>query len=107
MVYFGGFFAKLGHFAGFSLHIIYNAVRISEATMRLVGDILFSAWFFLYLFAERTFLLRTFPKLEFLFTILILPKGTAKLRWGDGAKNIFFRVQRSSEGCIIAQKGAA
>ncbi len=53
MVYFGGFFAKLGHFAGFSLHIINNAVRISEATMRGVGDIIFSAWFFLYLFAER------------------------------------------------------
>ncbi len=38
---------------GFSLHIIYNAARISEATMRGVGDIIFSAWFFLYLFAER------------------------------------------------------
>jgi hypothetical protein len=33
--------------------MIYNAVRISEATMRGVGDIIFSAWFFLYLFAER------------------------------------------------------
>ncbi len=32
-----------------------------------------------------------FPKLEFLFIILILPKGTAKLRWGGG-DNIFFRV---------------
>jgi hypothetical protein len=53
VVYFGGFFAKLGHFAGFSLHIINNAVRISEATMRGVGDIIVSAWFFLYLFAER------------------------------------------------------
>ena len=26
---------------------------MSEATMRGVGDIIFSAWFFLYLFAER------------------------------------------------------
>ncbi len=33
MVYFGGFFAKLGHFAGFSLHIINLAVRISAAMM--------------------------------------------------------------------------
>ena len=33
MVYFGGFFAKLGHFAGFSLHIINVAVKISEAAM--------------------------------------------------------------------------
>jgi hypothetical protein len=40
VVYFGGFFAKLGHFAGFSLHIIYNAVRISEAAMGGAGDII-------------------------------------------------------------------
>ncbi len=53
MVYFGGFFVKLGHFAGFSLYIITNAVWISEATMRGVGDIIFSAWFSLYLFPER------------------------------------------------------
>ncbi len=33
MVNFGGFFPKLGHFAGFSLHIITFAVRISEAAM--------------------------------------------------------------------------
>ncbi len=33
MVYYGGFFAKLGHFAGFSLHIINVAVRISAAAM--------------------------------------------------------------------------
>jgi hypothetical protein len=39
MVFFGGFFAKLGHFAGFSLHIINNAVRISEAAMGRAGDI--------------------------------------------------------------------
>ena len=44
-----------------------------------------------------------FPKLEFLFIILILPKGTAKLRWGEGGDNIFFRVQRSSVGCSVAQ----
>jgi hypothetical protein len=39
VVYFGGFFAKLGYFAGFSLHIINLAVRISAAMM--VGDNLF------------------------------------------------------------------
>ena len=39
MVYFGGFFAKLGHFAGFSLHIINLAVRISAAMM--AGEIIF------------------------------------------------------------------
>ncbi len=39
MVYFGGLFAKLRYFAGFSLHIINLAVRISAAMM--AGDILF------------------------------------------------------------------
>ena len=38
MVYFGGFFAKLGYFAGFSLHIINFVGRISEAA--IAGDIL-------------------------------------------------------------------
>ncbi len=41
MVYFGGFCAKLGHFAGLSLYIITNAVRISEAAMGEAGDIIF------------------------------------------------------------------
>ncbi len=40
MVYFGGFFPKLGHFAGFSLYIITNAVWISEAAMGGAGDII-------------------------------------------------------------------
>ncbi len=39
MVNFGGFFAKLGHFAGFSLQVINLAVRISAAAMAL--DIIF------------------------------------------------------------------
>jgi hypothetical protein len=37
----GGFFAKLGYFAGFSLHIINFVGRISEAAMKGVGDIIF------------------------------------------------------------------
>ena len=41
VVYFGGFFAKLGHFAGFSQYISDNAVRISEAAMGGAGDIIF------------------------------------------------------------------
>jgi hypothetical protein len=89
--------------------------------MRGVGDIIFSAWFFLYLFAERiseAAMGRTgvwghnminmtirellyytfadfFPKLEFLFILLILPKGTAKLRWGGGRINFL--------GCSVDQ----
>jgi hypothetical protein len=41
MEYFGGFFAKLRHFAGFSLFIINNSVRISAAAMGGAGDIIF------------------------------------------------------------------
>ncbi len=40
-VYFGGFFAKLGYFAGFSLYIINFPVRISEAAVGGAGDIIF------------------------------------------------------------------
>jgi hypothetical protein len=47
--------------------------------------------------------------------MLLLPKGTAKLRWGGGGReNLLFRVQcssirvqRSSVGCSVAQKGKA
>ncbi len=39
MVNFGGFFAKLGHLAGFSLYIIYITGRISEVAMAV--DIIF------------------------------------------------------------------
>ncbi len=39
MVYFRGFFAKLGYFAGFSVHIINLAERMSAAMM--VGYIYF------------------------------------------------------------------
>ncbi len=39
MVNFGGFFAELGHFAGFSLHIINLAIRISDAAMGGAGNI--------------------------------------------------------------------
>ncbi len=39
MVYFGGFFAKLGPFAGFSLHIVNFVGRISEAAMKGVGTL--------------------------------------------------------------------
>ncbi len=39
MVYFGGFFAKMGYFAGFSLNIIYIVGRISATAV--AGNILF------------------------------------------------------------------
>jgi hypothetical protein len=37
VVNFGGFFAELGHFAGFSLLIINFAIRISDAVIGGVG----------------------------------------------------------------------
>jgi hypothetical protein len=37
VVYFCGFFAKLGYFAGFSMYIINFVGRISEAAMKGVG----------------------------------------------------------------------
>ncbi len=112
--------------AGFFRHIINFAVRISEATMRQTGDIIVSAWFFLYLFAERiseTAMGRTgvwghminmtirellyytfvdFPKLEFLFIILIFPKGTAELRWGGGGGGIIYFL-----GSSVAKLGSS
>jgi hypothetical protein len=64
VVYFGGFFAKLGHFTGFSLFSINNVVRIREAAMGKrckdqrsamggKGDITFSARFFLYIIRRK------------------------------------------------------
>ncbi len=41
MVNFGGFFAKLGYFAGFYLSIINFPVRIRETTMGGAGNIIF------------------------------------------------------------------
>jgi len=79
VVYFGGFFAKLGHFAGFSLHIINLAVRISAAEM--AGDIIL---FSIYYSPEGI-----------LFSIYYSPEGTAKLR----LVIVFFKVPNSLEGC--------
>ncbi len=74
MVYFGGFFSQTGMFAGFSLHIINLAVRISTAVM--AGDII-------------------------LFSIYYSPEGTAKLRLvgrgGGGGGEAFYFL-----GCRIA-----
>ncbi len=41
MVFFGGFFAKLGRFAGFSLNIINFVGRVNEVAIKGVGDIIF------------------------------------------------------------------
>ncbi len=86
-------FCQTGIFAGFSLHIINLAVRISEAAMREVGDIIFSGWFFLYLFAERISGAPMSGVGDIIFSawfvFIYSPKGSAKLRWaGRGSRDI-------------------
>ncbi len=130
MVYFGGFFPKLGHFAGFSLHIIYNAVRISEATMRGGGHYIFCVVFSLFIrrkdqrscdgqdgglgtkydkYDNKRATVLHFRGLfqNWNFSLYINFAGrNSEAAMGEG-ENIFFRVQRSSIGCSVAQKGKA
>ena len=54
-------FSQTGIFAGFSLHIISNAVRISEAAMGGAGEII-------------QYFLRG-------YSLYYSPEGSAKLRW--------------------------
>jgi hypothetical protein len=94
--------------------------------MRGVGDIIFSAWFFLYLFAERIsgaamgrtgvwgynminitireLLYYTFADFSetgiSLYNINFAGRNSEAAMGGGG--NIFFRVQRSSIGCSVA-----
>ncbi len=85
VVYFGGFFAKLEHFAGFSLHIINFVGRISEAAMKGVGEL-----YFITLEPSG----RVHPH-TWIFRGLILYyplQGSAKLRWAGcrvGGHNFF------------------
>jgi hypothetical protein len=154
-------FCQTGIFAGFSLHIINFAVRISAAAM--AGDIIFFSlagplgdytWahtvsiytyecifkskpkdflhFFIWLkkigelekkmdiirpwqpefgSEEKPFVCENFVGV---FTVsLILPEGSAKLRWVSGGHLFFrvprrsFKVRRSSVGCSVARKGVA
>jgi hypothetical protein len=112
---------------------LIDAGNISEAAMRWEGrgTLYFLRGFFFILFTERigeAAMGRTGvrghnminkkrnKKRAVLHLILILPKGTAKLRGGGTRGEYIFRVQhtgssvrvqRSSEGCSLAQKGAA
>jgi hypothetical protein len=47
------------------------------------------------------------PKPEFLFLVLILPKVTAKLRWGGGGEIYFLGCSVAQLGSSVAQKGKA
>jgi hypothetical protein len=114
-------FCQTRIFAGFSLHIINNAVRISEATMSGVGAIIFSAWFFLYLFAEkiseaamgRTGVWGHNMINMAIRELLYYTFADFFQNWNFSfVGNIFFRVQRSlirvqhsSVGCSVAHKG--
>ncbi len=96
-----------------------------------MGDIIFSVWFFLYLFAEwiseaamgRTGVCRhdminmtirellydtfaDFSKTGISLYNINFAERNSKAAMGGG-ENIFFRLQRSSIGCSVAQKGKA
>ena len=55
MVFFGGFFDERGggHYIFCVFFLYLFAERISEAPMSRVGDIIFSAWFFLYIIHRK------------------------------------------------------
>jgi hypothetical protein len=77
VVYFGGFFAKLGHFAGFSQHFINFPKWISEAA---TGGV------------------------HYIFRV---PCSSFRVRCRSVVYSELRRMQRSSEGCSVAQKGPA
>ncbi len=86
MVYFGGFFAKLGHFAGFSLYVpiplISPFIYIPLPSVCLdFGDI--SSNSDLYIINMHG----------------AVPRSSFRVRHST--------MQRSSEGCSVGQKGAA
>ncbi|MFN9898435.1 MAG: hypothetical protein ACK55Z_06495 [bacterium] len=65
----------MGNFAGFSLYIINNAVRISEAAMGGAGDIIF-------IISEPCGRIHPHTAIFCVdFALYYSPKGTAKLQW--------------------------
>ncbi len=133
MVYFGGFFSKLGHFAGFSLRtvcIIYIAGRISEAVM--AGEIIFLSLAGPVGYYTGNIIYQSFdgPWSSGKIYALGIPSSSLKrsilcLEISRGFLCIFrrrdqvireaamggprssFRVRRRPVGCSVAQKGAA
>ncbi len=71
-------FVKLGHFAGFSLHIVNFVGRISEAAMTEVGDIIFHN------FGAQRKGTPSYCEISPGLFIYYSPKGSAKLRWAAG-----------------------
>ncbi len=107
MFYFGGFFSQTGIFAGFSLHIINLAVRISAAMM--AGDIIFLGCRTVNKGAmngarggEKTIL---FLEISRGFSLYFVGRISEAAMGGPRSS---FRGRRSSVGgCSFAQKGAA
>ncbi len=117
MVCFGGFFAKLGHFAGFSLRMYHLYHWKDQSRCERQGHQLFSLagpvklqikasviqwkdirpWQPEFEHGEKHFVSENFAE----FSLCILSEGSAKLRW------VGRRVRRNSVGCSVAQKGAA
>jgi hypothetical protein len=73
-------FAKLGHFAGFSLHIINLAVRISSAVM--AGDIIF----FSLAGAVGDYTGAHTVIFRWVFSLYYSPEGRAKLHGRGGGR---------------------
>ncbi len=69
----------------------------------------------LYALSQICFKTGIFVGVSLYCIILISPEGTAKLQWrgGGGGRGIFrlqrrsIRIQRSSVGCSVAEKGIA
>ncbi len=102
MVIFGGFFAKLGYFAGFSLNIIYIVGRISAAAIAgnikllSLGDSVRD-----YTGAYTVIFRGIFP-----YTVLLARRnseaamGGARSGGGEqGRGTLFFRLPNSLQGC--------
>ncbi len=89
-------FSHTGIFAGFSLHIINLAIRISAATM--AGDIIYFS-----VAGPVGYYTRAHAVIfRVVFSLYYSPEGRAKLRWADrgvgwggGGGIVFFRVPNS------------
>ena len=89
------FFPQTGIFAGFSLHIINLAIKISAATM--AGDLIYFsvAGPVGYYTGAHTVIFRG------VFSLYYSPERRAKLRWSGGGGGALYLL-----GCRIAYKGA-
>jgi hypothetical protein len=94
VVYFGGFFPKLGHFAGFSLRINNIAVRISQAAMGGGHYFFWPRWSCGRLHGAHTVFFRR------IFFFILFSSRKSEAAMGRSGRALYFL------GCRIANKGA-